>query len=364
MNRDDIPTERRSADRRKTMAVTLALAVGLAMGMAPFDATPTLMRDDGPAPDRPFVFAREVWMNKVSAEDLRDSKTFTVRPDRSEIVSVPVGADDLGDGFVQVIRGWIEAPTTGAYRFAIAADDDAVLLIDPDGVPGNAVEVASVTGFTSPEDFDGAGQVSRPITLIKGQRCYVEARHRDVDGEDHLSIGWKVPRSGLDRPITLGCVVEPQFVFEAWTGVPQQDPSGIEDFERRPDRRSKVIDLATPPNLGSSVATRLSGTWTAPRDGRYRFMLSADDLAYLEIRSDAEPARLLGSARLTGWTNPDSWEGRPGQVTDPISLRKGERIRLKALHSQGSGPGHAAVGVIGPGVDDRPITSPMRGRGS
>ena len=352
--------ERRTVGHPKVTLIVMAVAMGLGL----FVGEPATAQEDGPGPDRPFVFAREVWMNKVSAEALRDPMTFAVAPDRSEIVTIPVGAEGLGDGFVQVIRGWIEAPTTGSYRFAIAADDDAVLMLDPEGEPRNAVEVAKVTGFTSPGDFNGAGQVSRPITLIKGQRCYVEARHRDVSGEDHLSIGWKVPRSGVDRPIPLGCVIEPQFLFEAWTGVSQQDPSGIDAFDRKPDRTAQVVDLATPANIGSSVATRLSGTWTAPRDGEYRFMLSADDLAFLEVRSDAEPARLLGSARLDGWTAPDSWDGRPGQVTDPIPLRKGQKVRLKAIHSQGSGPGHAAVGVVGPGVNQRPITSPVQRQGS
>lgn len=342
---------------RRIAVVVLSMVLG---GLV----SETARAQAGPDPERPFVFAREVWMGRVPAEALRDAATFGSTPDRVDIVTIPVGADDLGDGFVQRIRGWIEAPATGAYRFAIAADDDAVLLIAPEGDPKNAMVVASVTGFTAPDDFNGSGQMSRPVTLIKGQRCYVEARHRDVSGADHLSIGWKVPRSGIDRPIPLGCIVEPQFLFESWSGVPKQDPSGIDVFDRKPDRRNRVVDLSTPPDIGISVATRLTGTWTAPRDGEYRFMLSADDFALLEVRSDDDQALLLGSARLGGWTDPDSWEGRPGQVTDPIPLRKGGKVRLKVLHSQGSGPGHAAVGVVGPDVDQRPITSPVHRRDS
>lgn len=320
--------------------------------------------EDGPDPDRPFVFASEVWNTPVTAAALRDPRTFAAVPDRSEIVSIPVGGEELGDGFVQRIRGWVEAPTTGAYRFAIAADDDAVLYLSDDGDPATIREVASVTGFTAPNRFDRQGQSSRPIVLVKGQRIYVEARHRDVDGDDHLSIAWKVPRSGVDRLVPIGCVVEPRFRFEAWEGVPQADPASIAAFGREPDRSVAVVDLATPSGIGSSVATRLTGTWTAPRAGSYRFLLSADDRAVLEVRSDEEPPGLLGSARLELWTSPDSWEGRAGQVTNPIPLRKDQKIRLKVVHSQGSGPGHAAVGVVGPGIDERPITSPARPRGS
>lgn len=315
---------------------------------------------DGPDPDHPFVFAREVWNTPVTAKALRDPRTFAAVPDRSEIVSIPVGGDELGDGFVQRIRGWIEAPATGAYRFAIAADDDAVLYLSAEGDPDAIREVASVTGFTDPARFDRVGQSSRPIVLVKGQRIYVEARHRDVDGDDHLSIAWKVPRSGVDRLVPIGFVIEPRFRFEAWEGVAQADPDSIDAFGREPDRRTAVVDFATPPGIGSSVATRLTGTWIAPRAGAYRFLLSADDRAILEVRSDEEPSRLLGSARLDSWTPPGSWEGRPDQSTRPIRLERGQAVRLEVRHSQGSGPGHAALGVVGPAVDQRPITSPMK----
>ncbi len=341
----------------QSMWLSIGLSIGLLIGG-------TVSADEGPGPERPFVFALESWNTPVSARDLMDSGIFETDPDRSDIVFVPMGAEGLGDGFVQRIRGWIEAPTTGAYRFGISADDDAVLLLSPEGDPASAKPVAKVTGFSTRNRFDGPGQVSGPITLVKGQRCFVEARHRDGAGEDHLTVAWKVPRSGVDRLVPIGCVVEPEFLFEAWPGVGQADPGTIKAFQRPPGRSTLVVDFATPADIGSSVATRLTGTWVAPRDGEYRFLLSADDRASLEVRSTGDSSRLLGTARLDAWTSPDSWDGRAGQVTDGIRLKAGQKVRLELLHSQGSGPGHAALGVVGPGLDERPITSRVRPKGS
>lgn len=332
--------------------ITVVLGLGVAAdGNQPPD-------ESGPDPSRPFVFARECWNQTVSASGLLDSKVFSGAPERSELIDVPIGATDLGDGFVQRIRGWIEAPETGSYRFAITSDDDSVLLVSPRGTPSLARPVASVTGFNSRSDFgDGAG-ISGPITLIRGQRCYLEARHRDVDGAGHLSLGWKVPRSGLDRPILIGTVLEPRFQLEVWEDVPRGDPRGFAVFQTPPTRSRLLFDLATPEGIGSNVATRLRGIWSAPADGEYRFMLSADDAAVLEVRTIDPSGRLLGEATLLSWVGPGSFEGHPGQTTDPISLRKGETVHLEVRHSQGDGPGHAAVGVVGAGVDERPITSP------
>ena len=339
---------------------TLVLAIGLGI-TTPTSATPPAAEQD-PDPTRPFVFAREIWNRTASAEDLRNPRTFDGIPDRSELVEVPIGAQGLGDGFVQRIRGWIEPPETGSYRFAITSDDDSVLLISPAGDASRARPVALVTGFTEPDDFGGRGQISEPITLIRGQPCYLEARHRDVAGADHLVVGWKVPRSGLDRPIPIGTVLEPRFRLEVWDGVPPGDPRGFTVFGTPPTRSRPIFDLATPEGIGSQVATRLRGTWSAPRDGLYRFLLSADDAAVLEVTTTDPSPRLLGEAILLSWVDPGSWEDSPGQTTDPIRLRHGETVQIEVRHSQGNGPGHAAVGVVGDGLDQRPITSPVHRR--
>lgn len=346
---------------RIDLKVALSVGIVLAAITSLDPSAEAAGRDDEPGTTGRFL--RETWHGSTGSTGLEDDATFVAAPDASTRIDLPIGASGAPDGFLQRVRGWVEVPATGSYRFAIASGGDSVLLVSPDGDPATAFRVAAVEGRSGPGRFDLPGQVSRPVTLIRGQRCYIEARHRDDAGgstaDDHLTIAWKVPRSGLDRPVPIGAVVEPRFLLEVWERVPQGDPTRILGFERKPDRTRRVVDLATPEDIGSSVATRLSGTWTAPRRGKYRFMLSADDLAQLAVRAVSEEPVVLGTARLDSWTAPDSWEGRPGQVTGEIPLEAGQAVRIEVLHSQGSGPGHAAVGVSGPGVDERPISSPI-----
>lgn len=308
--------------------------------------------------DHPGVFEREIWVVPSTPASLLEETTFAEPPDRREVVKAPIGARDAGDGFVQRVRGWIEAPATGAYRFAISSDDDSVLLLSPDGIPERATPVARVTGFTAPMNFTADGQISRSVTLVKGQRCYLEARHRDGTGGDHLVVAWKVPRSGFDRPMPIGLDLDPAFEVDIWNGVSRADPSTMAIFDTPPNRRLRTFEASTPSDIGANVAARLRGVWTAPADGEFVFMVSADDLAWLTVRRDGEEA-LLGTASLGSWTDPGVFEGRPGQVTAPIPLRKGEKVRFEGRLWQGSGPGHLAVGVRGPGVDERPVTSPL-----
>ena len=331
----------------------LALTLGVAGVAAPAAA------EDEPGPDHPGVFVREIWTRPAtSADALLDDATFAGKPNRREIVAAPFGASDAGDGFVQRIHGWIAAPTTGAYRFSIASDDDSVLMISPDGDPARAKPVARVTGSSGVTSFDGDGQRSKAITLIKGQRLYLEARHRDVSGPDHLVIAWEVPRSGFDRPMPIGVEIEPAFTLEVWNGIAEGDPATLPAFEKKANRRSMMFEAATPANVGANIAARITGDWTAPADGEFIFMLSADDRAWLAVRpaSGGDP---LGTASLASWTETTSFEGRSGQVTSPISLKKGDTVSLEARLWQGTGPGHLAIGVRGPGADQRPIVSPL-----
>ncbi|MDG2022784.1 MAG: PA14 domain-containing protein [Phycisphaerales bacterium] len=313
---------------------------------------------DQPSPDHPFVFAREIWRSPATAAALRDDATFAQPPDRVQIVSHPVGADDAGDHFVQRIRGWIEAPRTGSYRFSIASDDDGLLFFSPSPDPDDRVLVAEVTGFTGPGEFDRQKeQTSRPLTLIKGQRYYLEARHRDQDGLDHLSIAWRGPGMPSGASIPIGMTLEPEFTLEIWEDVARGAPSSLAVFATPPDRTERLFSMGSA-SVGVNVATRLRGRFVPPKDGEYRFLVTADDLAELRMLDPDAPESVSKLAELTGWTGPNGWDERSEQISSPLRLKAGIPVLLEVIHWQGSGPGHVGVGVLGPeGLDHRPIKS-------
>ena len=313
---------------------------------------------DEPSPEHPFIYERSVWFDADSTSQSIEEVDFEGVPDRSEVFDRAVGFTDTGDGSRQRLRGWIEAPRTGAYRFSIASDDDGVLLLSTSEDPGGGRPIASVRGFTGRDEFDRQpGQISRPIVLIKGRRYHLEARQRNVDGKGHLSVAWQVPGGPPGVHIPIGMRLEPAFRLEVWNGVARGEPDSLTVFQTPPDRVQDLYSMYSA-DVGTNVATRLRGRFRASASGRYRFMVTGDDFATLRMSrpGDSEGWRTIAS--LSSWTPPDAWDGRSGQVSESIELVAGEVLDLEVLHWQGSGPGHVGVGVTGPnGLDSRPLRS-------
>ena len=111
-------------------------------------------------------------------------------------------AQNVGSDFSRRLTGWITAPTTGAYEFYLAADDDARLFVGTGEAPSSKVLVASQSGAVSFQQWTAkSSQKSLPINLIQGQRYYIEVQHREVGGDDHLSVAWTGPGISTITPI-------------------------------------------------------------------------------------------------------------------------------------------------------------------
>ena len=239
----------------------------------------------------------------------------------------------------------------------IASDDGSELWLSTGEDPANIRRIARVDAHTGPRNFSRhAERTSSPVTLIRGSRYYIEARHCEGNGDDHLSVGWLVPRSEFGEPFVIGSTPTAPFSMEVFESIPDGAPATHPAFQRRPDRMMKRPTMATPEEIGTNVGTRLKGTLVPPATGEYVFMLSADDRAVLYLVRDGDPESRVRIASLGGWVGPDNWEGRAGQVSRPIRLEKGQQVDLELLHVQVGGPGHAKVGWKGPGgLDERPI---------
>ena len=110
---------------------------------------------------------------------------------------------DFGDDYGSRIRGYICPPVSGNYVFYIASDDNGELWLSTDSDPANKRKIASVDDWTTPGWYDRyPSQQSVEISLLAGQRYYIEALHKEGGGaQDHVSVGWKLPDGTLQRPI-------------------------------------------------------------------------------------------------------------------------------------------------------------------
>jgi len=110
--------------------------------------------------------------------------------------------DSFGDQYGQRIRGWIQAPQTGAYTFWIASDDQGQLFLSNSERPDTKTKIAEVLNFTDPRSYDQEpNQRSAPITLQQGEFYYMEALTVDGGGADHISVRWQLPDGTFEDPI-------------------------------------------------------------------------------------------------------------------------------------------------------------------
>ena len=105
------------------------------------------------------------------------------------------------------VRGYLTPPATGDYRFAVAADDSAVLYVSSDEQPVHREMVATVPANVPEREYHYyEAQVSRPMSLVAGRRYFVEAIVKNVVGQCHLSVAWTTPGGPKDVAIPADCL--------------------------------------------------------------------------------------------------------------------------------------------------------------
>jgi len=155
------------------------------------------------------------WGTNETLETLLNLPTFPDNPDRSELRTSFEGPINWRDTYGTLVRGYLYPPQTGNYTFWIASDDQSQLWLSTDEDPANAVQIASVPGWTPSRDFDNTGggvggpeQMSSEIALEAGSSYYIEALHSEGWGGDNLAVAWQGP-SIPTRAIIAGTFLSP-----------------------------------------------------------------------------------------------------------------------------------------------------------
>jgi PA14 domain len=154
---------------------------------------------------------RERW-NRVSGYSISEIP-LTRRP---SIISSLASFDapvDSGDNYGQRIRGFLTAPRSGEYRFWISGDDSVELSLSTDSSSANKVRIAHHNSWTPWRVFNlYSTQRSDSISLVAGQRYYIEALQKEAMGGDSLTVAWSPPGYSADAPAELalpGWVLSP-----------------------------------------------------------------------------------------------------------------------------------------------------------
>lgn len=137
---------------------------------------------------------REVYENigGGSISDLTGSLKYPKFPDSGGVIPTTEAPSDFGGNFGERWTGWLKPDVTGDYKFFIASDDSSELWLSTDDQPDNKVRIALKNGFTGEKNWSGGGQ-SALISLVAGNRYYIEVRHKEGGGGDHCAVTWQKP---------------------------------------------------------------------------------------------------------------------------------------------------------------------------
>lgn len=142
----------------------------------------------------------EVWQNETGTDI--SSVDYYKSPDLTTALTIFESPRYHGNNYGSRVRGYICPPVTGSYTFWIASDDRGELWLSTDDDPIKKVKIASVPGYTPYRNWNKyASQRSAPVTLQAGRRYYIEALHKEISGDDYVSVGWQLPDGTLERPI-------------------------------------------------------------------------------------------------------------------------------------------------------------------
>ncbi len=325
------------------------------------------------------VITREYWIgnNGKSISNLTSNVNY---PDS------PTGADQLtsleavnwnnitdnntwADNYGQRIRGYVTAPYTGDYTFWIAGDDSGELYLSSNSNPNNSVLIASHatwSGFREWNKFPS--QTSGVISLVEGQKYYVEVLHKEGSGGDHLSVGWSKPGQSTAVPTEVipGSALSPfteatGFISRAyWTGISGKAIGDLTNNVNYPNNPTAADELSSfqavnwnnasqTSNWADEYGQRIRGYIYPTVTGNYTFWVSADDRSALYISSDDNPVNATLIASSNDWTGQLEWTKYASQKSTTIALVAGQKYYIEALHKERSGGDHLAVGWSKPG---------------
>jgi photosystem II stability/assembly factor-like uncharacterized protein len=126
-------------------------------------------------------------------------------------------------------------------------------------------------------------------------------------------------------------------------------------LDTEPTFSDELPIFETPYNVGSNYGQRLRGMLCAPQSGYYTFWIASDDKSELYLNHE-DPFTPDLIASVSGYTGRQQWDKYAIQKSQPIYLEKGSAYLIQALHKEGSGTDHLAVGWQLPdGTLERPI---------
>jgi hypothetical protein len=151
-----------------------------------------------------------------------------------------------------------------------------------------------------------------------------------------------------NTPTSPTCTASGSILREYWSNIRGGTVADI-PLTTAPTSSTQISSFETAANIGDNYGQRIRGYICPPATGSYTFYLAADDQAELWLSTSASPLSKEKIASVTTWTNAKQWTKYPSQKTVAISLEKGKKYYIEALHKEAIYGDNLAVGWTVPG---------------
>lgn len=257
----------------------------------------------------------------------------------------------------KLLKFWVPPPvvkiTAPADRQSFTAPASIILKADASSEAGIAkVEFFDETEYGNPykigEDFTAPYEITWNNVQAGDYLVYAMATAKD----EQLSF------ASVDISVTSpdACAGTGAIEREVWTGITGKAISSI-PLSATPSSVDNLTRFEAPYNVADNYGARIRGFVCVPSSGNYVFWICSDDNSELWLsEGDDNPANKTKIASVTGYTSRLQWTKYPTQQSAPVYLYAGKRYYIEALHKEGTGGDHLAVGWQLPdGTLERPI---------
>lgn len=140
--------------------------------------------------------------------DLLASPNYPLTPTTVTTVTLLEGPTNIANNYGTRIRGYLCPNVTGVYTFWVAADNAARLYLGTNDTEASKVQRVNLLNATAVRAWDAlAAQRSAPLSLVAGQRYYIEVLHKEGTGGDNVAVAWQGP--GIPRDVIPGAYLAP-----------------------------------------------------------------------------------------------------------------------------------------------------------
>ncbi len=136
-------------------------------------------------------------------------------------------------------------------------------------------------------------------------------------------------------------------LYENWNnfnGTTLNQITKAKGFPENPADSMLLKQFQSPVNWSDRYCDKISGYIHPPASGEYTFWINSDDQSWLFLSESDNPASKRQIAKVGNFTTLGDWEQSGEQKSSPIQLQAGRRYYIEALHAEGSGSDHVAVG--------------------